>query len=161
MPLGISIAISENGTRAFTRQHAILHRRKGVLSCLSMGLESTSAPQDYWVSSWIILTGSKIVVQLPAMLLIHSDVSCMEVTELSTLQYERVSADVSARVRRGSRYKHTERHRNMPAKCSDSRSGSYPGRLFTLAEAPSSRVPRGRLLLPGVAVPDACARHCK
>ena len=51
-------------------------------------------PQDNWVPSWVFLARSKIVVQFPAMLLIHRDVSCMETTELSMLQHRSIGADV-------------------------------------------------------------------
>lgn len=89
MPVGISTAVSQKCAQAFLRRQAIAfpHRLMDVLSCPFTGQAQSSTPQDNWVPSWVCLTGSKVVVQLPAMLLIHSDVSCVEIENLSTMQY--------------------------------------------------------------------------
>lgn len=72
----------------------LLHRLKEILSCLFIGQVKTFAPQNNRVPFWIILTGSKIVVKFPAMLLVHSDISCMKKMELNTLQHKLIVAVV-------------------------------------------------------------------
>ena len=64
------------------------HRLKDILSCLLTDQVKTFAPHNNRVPFWIILTGSKIVVKFPAMLLVHSDISCIKITELNMLQHK-------------------------------------------------------------------------